>query len=310
MSVRVFNQIGTPIDDTYEASTATKEVEVSVWGGSPKTLSADVFGGIAYFRYNGYLKNFFENVRERIQEDEPRIMYDHNISIKANIEGKDCWIERGIAEGKHIRTRQEPIIYFREDESEYPLDIVVEVSEIGNITLSGETYEPIVFSADEDMVAVFNMNGYEELDYRYGRPPRIQREHIDVGFKRAPEHPFYVRWINELGGYDYCMFVCDHKHTKKLDSISTIERYGEEGYRHLYKHEASEQITTSTGIITKEEAENIAFILYSPEVCVLNEEIGEWEEIQPAKGSKVEWMSSQPTGEIVLTFDIKKPTMI
>lgn len=296
-----FNLIGQPIDISQKLPITDPElaVPVSIWGETPNYLYADRYKNRGYMKFNGYLKNFFFNSQSLVDEAQPKLLYDQNISIKAKIGIEDVWVLRGTEESYSLILTKQNLVYYQG----YPLDVAVMLYANSRIQIDLD----VIHQTTDIMVAVAKLENAHTLTIRYGVPPRLISK--DIEQRKAPEHPFYVRWINPYGGYDYHMFVCDQKRTKKLDSINTIEVYGS-GEKHMYAHDASEQVTTSTGIITKEEAEIISHILYSPLVSLYNKTSGEWEEIQPVKGSKVEWMSSQPTGEIIMTFDVKNPIMI
>lgn len=44
----------------------------------------------------------------------------------------------------------------------------------------------------------------------------------DVIIKEAPDKPFYVRWINQFGGWDYYMFDHNMLINKELDDVNTL----------------------------------------------------------------------------------------
>jgi len=127
----------------------------------------------------------------------------------------------------------------------------------------------------------------------------------------VPAHPFYVRWVNDLGGWDYFMFACNQKQTKSLSKNDTYEpyvTYGRYGLRSSYNKEATSAVEVSTGIIGKKLLKSVAECVYSPLVQLYDEALNSWIEIQP-KTDKQEFMATQTTGELKMTFELPTPQL-
>lgn len=123
-----------------------------------------------------------------------------------------------------------------------------------------------------------------------------------------PAHPVYVRWINSLGGYDYFMFACNHKLTMKIAKNEMYERYNSNGVRSSYYKEAQEAIEVSSGVIDRETLEALAELIYSPVIEMYDAKASAWTEIQITDG-KQDIMAEQPTGELLITFELPTPQM-
>lgn len=144
---------------------------------------------------------------------------------------------------------------------------------------------------------------------------QIQRDSIQVIDTPAPAHPFYVRWINNLGGWDYFMFACIQKTTGQLTANDQYEKlenevtqYSRYGQHSTFNKAATKDVEVSTGVIDRKTLESVAECVYSPLVQLYDEETGLWYEIQP-KTDKWSLMADQPTGEMILTFELPTPQM-
>lgn len=152
----------------------------------------------------------------------------------------------------------------------------------------------------------------EEVSHTYGLLKLINngvaRDSIQIVECQVPAHPFYVRWVNNRGGFDYFMFACQHGETKTLTESKTFERYGGNGVRSCYHKSATKAVEVSTGVIDRQSLESVAELIYSPLVQVFDVSRNYWVEIQPATG-KQDIMAEQPTGELLVTFELPTPQL-
>lgn len=143
----------------------------------------------------------------------------------------------------------------------------------------------------------------------------VKRDSIQVKEITTPAHPFYVRWINNLGGWDYFMFACMQKTTGQLTANDqyeklerTVTRYSRYGQRSTFNKAATKDVEVSTGVIDRQTLESVVECAYSPLVQLYDEETGLWYEIQP-KTDKWPLMADQPTGEMIFTFELPTPQL-
>jgi len=140
----------------------------------------------------------------------------------------------------------------------------------------------------------------------------IPRDTIQVREMPVPAHPFYVRWVNTKGGWDYFMFACNQKQTNTLTKNDTYEPYvlyyGRYGVRSSYNKAATTVVEVSTGTINRATLESVLECVYSPLVQLYDEANSEWVEIQP-KTDKQEIMADQPTGEVMMSFELPTPQL-
>ena len=139
----------------------------------------------------------------------------------------------------------------------------------------------------------------------------IAKDLIQVREMPVPAHPFYVRWVNALGGWDYFMFACNQKQMKSLSENDSYEKYivwGRYGVRSNYNKAATHTIEVSTGVTDRATIENVAELIFSPLIQVYDPDAQTWIEIQ-VKDGKHELMADQPTGEMLITFELPTPQM-
>lgn len=123
-----------------------------------------------------------------------------------------------------------------------------------------------------------------------------------------PQHPFYVRWINTLGGHDYFMFACDNKITNKLTANDTYTKYGSNGYKSSYHKDAQRTIEVSTGVIPRGMADCLAELIFSPRIELWDSAEETWSEIQVIDG-KTEIKATQTCSEMLFTFELQTPIL-
>ena len=119
--------------------------------------------------------------------------------------------------------------------------------------------------------------------------------------KSVPTHPFYVRWINELGGYDYHMFTCNQQHAYELASQTTYDMQNGDGQQVVLDKTGNHTIEVSSGLVTRQNAIAIAKLVLSPDIRWYDEQAGQWIRITAPQQS-ISLQTEQPTSEVVLKF--------
>lgn len=172
-----------------------------------------------------------------------------------------------------------------------------------------------IYRADRPDVRQFVVTQAHQVLHKYGLLELMNdgtvRDSIQIKRYAVPEHPFYVRWVNPLGGWDYFMFACNQKQTNTLTKNDTYEpyvQYGRYGVRSTYNKAATIAVEVSTGIIDRATLESVLECVYSPLVQLYDEETSSWIEIQP-KTDKQEIMADQPTGEVMMSFELPTPQL-
>ena len=174
----------------------------------------------------------------------------------------------------------------------------------------------------DDMYSIYHASwSIEQIDTAITNKPMegelalmndgVKRDSIQVKEMPVPAHPFYVRWVNTLGGWDYFMFACNQKQMKSLSENDSFEKYivwGRYGVRSNYNKAATHTIEVSTGVTDRATLESVAELIFSPLIQVYDPDAQTWIEIQ-VKDGKPELMADQPTGEMLITFELPTPQM-
>ncbi|MCL2596261.1 MAG: hypothetical protein FWD66_01075 [Paludibacter sp.] len=108
------------------------------------------------------------------------------------------------------------------------------------------------------------------------------RKYVDLCC--TPSNPFYVRWVNQLGGYDYFMFGKRQTHEYKTDKQEYYKPFFNDvqaitGTTRMFYMEAAENITAGAEQVTNDDYEALHKIIYSPLIEWYNEKLNKWIEV-------------------------------
>jgi hypothetical protein len=97
----------------------------------------------------------------------------------------------------------------------------------------------------------------------------------------VPINPYYMRWINDKGGFDYFMFAYNQENKKKTENTSVYSPYYEdvqtaEALTKVITKEASTKITIGAQNLDDEEYKAVSKIIFSPKVQHYDETLGKW----------------------------------
>jgi len=141
-------------------------------------------------------------------------------------------------------------------------------------------------------------------------PYRVQTasDYRDINNYDAPENPFFVRWINRMGGWDYWMFAGRQQKSFELSDQQTFRPHvanqeTARGYTAQVAAQASGTIKVGTEGLTENEFDNITALIYSPRIEWYNESLSKWL-IVTVKKSGIESDTSEPQKAIEVTFEL------
>lgn len=126
-----------------------------------------------------------------------------------------------------------------------------------------------------------------------------------------PENPFYIRWINRQGGYDYWMFSYRQYLTRSISNQQTFNPYVEnqetsDSFEELYDLSANESVRVGTEGLNANDYDCVSKLIYSPKIEHYNPETMKWTRIFVEKGD-----NELDTRSILnqLEFTFKLPTV-
>lgn len=191
----------------------------------------------------------------------------------------------------------------------YPLDMVINTNtfSIGPF-LYGKTFNS-AYKAQQipvgvSIVDLTDTEGWElrnsYISFQYFTP----KYHCRLGC--IPDNPFYIRWINEKGGYDFWMFKSYPSDEQEIEDIINTLPYPSDQYRIWHRASAigRKRITVGDGLLTREEFECLKFIPRSPLVEWYDESVGKWQTVVFEDSISVTWNSRSGLGDIEYTFTL------
>lgn len=294
-------------------------------GGLLTSLTAEPFNGVASFRYDGIIQTQFKEGRTPLTSECTRHFVDKAIRAKVGIKLNNSAIayyifSRGVAQhGErevltpfHFLTSMKKLRWYKGYELTAAFGILNEEEEYWSTLYNGQPIEE--FSSEETAhsqiqyeIALFDMstnpltptgeyNGKVSLSLHGAK-----QDEITVESCKVPAHPFYVRWTNEQGGYDYCMMSCKQRTKTQLTTNDYYEVYNTNGLTRTLRKEGIKAVEASTGIVDRATLEAVARMPLSPDIRLYNEKSGEWVPVQ-IDGGETDIAVDQPTGELVFTF--------
>ncbi len=159
---------------------------------------------------------------------------------------------------------------------------------IGNIILASDT--PIV----SNIKIIQTFTGAVFHDYQ-------------VSDGCVPDAPFYIRWINTMGGWDSWMFE-RREETDDVEDVSSIQLHAANptDTQTTVSLSASRTVTVGEGLLSKDEYRALAALPRSPRIQWYNEELQAWQTIVVAEGFSATWNSRNGFGDVEFTFALPR----
>lgn len=159
-------------------------------------------------------------------------------------------------------------------------------------------------------------NDGEAITDNNGKPITVYGSYIykeetyTVRYENAPRNAFWVRWINDIGGWEYWMFSCHVYRGKEVSDIKQADVYyerNEEAAGNLtYSKEANETTAVSSGQVDLATLEILSDLPKSPKIQWYDKAAEKWMRIE-VDDTEITYGLHQPTGEIEFTFIMPKP---
>lgn len=129
---------------------------------------------------------------------------------------------------------------------------------------------------------------------------------ISTGINETiPNHPFYIRWINVLGGRDHWMFT-KRNEQKKSEITESFKPYIQDQeqagtFEETIAGNGGKAIVAGSGHITREDYEVLSDIVYSPKIEWYNETFQKWVQVK-LDNPTIEKDYNAERADIELTF--------
>jgi len=136
---------------------------------------------------------------------------------------------------------------------------------------------------------------------------------IYIDNRCLPSSPFYVKWINQIGGWDYWMFSFRQTISRSIGdqqffNPTVFNQETVNGTTQLTDISATEKVTVGADGLTDNEYECISKLIYSPQKQWYSEKLNKWIEIQLEEG-EAEKDTRVKSQQIELTFVMPDPQL-
>lgn len=138
-------------------------------------------------------------------------------------------------------------------------------------------------------------------------------EDVEIVFENEciPENPFYIRWINRLGGFEYQMFD-QHKGYEQtaagftdffpsFDDTTEASRTREI----IDITEAKDTATVGLEQLDRDDFERLSKLIFSPRIDVFNPRLERWEGVTLDNTTRVSWDTRASKGAVEFVFRMK-----
>lgn len=292
---------------------ATEKQTIQVAGVE---LTAEPIDGVATFFLDGILRSLYADGRTII--DGCSLHYtDSAISTQVEINGGNYWFVRGVAQAGRRRNAVPWVFMMTKTALQwyegYELGVVFCVENPDSYdwdVVSGDIHGDIEqgFNNHSNIKQAVVFTDLSTPPWSTGWSNLIgikfngdMKDSVTLQKKSVPAHPFYVRWINELGGYDYHMFACNQQYAYELASQTTYDMQDGDGQQVVLDKKGNHTIEVSSGMVTRQNAIAIAKLVLSPDIRWYDEQAGQWIRIT-AQAQSISYQTEQPTSEVVLKF--------
>ena len=123
-----------------------------------------------------------------------------------------------------------------------------------------------------------------------------------------PDNPFYIRWVNDDGGYDYEMFSRNTQYEDDLTDLETIQIAARDPYNTQEAINATLFINATVGKdgLTTTEYMSIKKLMRSPLIQYYNTEQNKWHTIVLADSTSTERSTRSELHSIEFTFQLPR----
>ncbi|MDR0541043.1 MAG: hypothetical protein LBH19_02395 [Dysgonamonadaceae bacterium] len=169
-------------------------------------------------------------------------------------------------------------------------------------------FEPLTTNQDE----IITTNAGEIIWVHTGNPPGIVLA-INITPQCTPDNPFYVRWLNQLGGWEYFMFSFRQSIEKSVDNQQFFYPFVRnqetaKGYIRASWMDGKERITAGAGLLSGREYEALSKIIYSPQIEWYSKDLGKWFTLTIDESS-INRDTRNETGSVEITFNLPVPQL-
>ena len=301
----------------FEVQTALSQVALDVRIGTEVVaLNKEAFNGVAVFDISPILSKAFKDtgmIGNGTYWEDSYLAVNYNVKL----EGQEIYftavnsvVQAG--ESSSLVAKQGSFLTKFDRLRFYPgYDRVLSVlgfNEANYFNFEGESQRAVNISGkvynfnlkESDYIAISNNTGVAEylttnddvvITDNLGNPIVIIRGSAGLTIKRKyidtcciPQQPFYVRWVNTLGGRDYWMFSYRQYESNSIAERKEFIPYADtsevSSFTKTLSLKGKQTITAGAGNLNSNEHDALKDIIYSPRVEYYNEELMSWIEVR------------------------------
>lgn len=143
------------------------------------------------------------------------------------------------------------------------------------------------------------------------------QEDATVYFERTctPDNPFYVRWVNSLGGFEYYMFGQNKVYSDEsagFVDFAPVQSEGVESNRSreiIGISEAKRTVTVGAEQLEKDMFIMLSNMQYSPRIDTYNVALKKWEGVTFDDTTRTKWDTANSLGTIEYVFRLNTPNL-
>ena len=187
---------------------------------------------------------------------------------------------------------------------------VIPISEQHNsIEISNQNFDKFL---RDNQGRVITDNNYEPITVPAGDDYKQFMMPIDA--PEMPCSPFYVRWVNQQGGWDYWMFGHRQFINRSISNQITFNPYVQnqqlvKGFETVVGMEGTEKIKVGSESMTENDYECVSKLIYSPTIEWFNEATRLWQSITIDGDGANENDTNATRKDIEITFKLPTPQL-
>lgn len=163
-----------------------------------------------------------------------------------------------------------------------------------------------MFGVTDDVVGVINATT-DNLLYPNKAIATVANDSVTLLKSDSTEAPFYIRWISQIGGYEYKMFQLRARTEQRVKDIQTIQTNAFGGVmgtrtQQTISLSASNIVTVGDSELSHSEFEWLQGIALAPEISYYNKEQGKWYAITISEESILFWDTGSGLGMVEFNF--------
>jgi hypothetical protein len=283
-----FHPAYNPILFTYTDEGETyEEIDVDI-SSETITLRREYINGQATFDVSNIVRSYFsERLVDSINETALTIFKEPKLYVEYSVGGETYYAINAVVQigqyqdysnqmNKALVTLEGIKLY-----TGYPLDVSILCNEIPCAVTAGTLYANAMNRVKISGAGAITKINYYLADLAGDHILTKSGDHIIVGkdsfgtvtSECTPARPFYIRWINYLGGVEYYMFEFNQKRVVSLTENQVYQKYitnylTENGTDNSYFKKAVEVITVGAGNLSVTDYNALVKMTLSPYIEV------------------------------------------